>query len=275
MKQGPLVAGPSSIVKEVGDNVTVRSDGAIVAASRLRTFTFIPSNRIEPDIRVSYALVNGLVQYDFLISNGPGSANSIDSFVLAISAPAEVTAPDPWRAIKIDRPTQLPSLGFFRSVKDGDPKARLVAGARLNPIRVLSEFGPGLIEITFHTSDQSSTGKPNALGLTAADFFNAASPWVQQRLVELDTADRRQLRGLSIGPVALLGTDSVKGVTREIHAATQRPQFALLREYMLKLPPPVEPVALTSWLGTLGKLSSAGPVADFIDAMTWRLQQLR
>lgn len=274
MKQGPLVAGPAPIVMEAGDNVTVRSDGAIVAASRLRSFTFLPTNRMEPNVRVSYALVNGRVQYDYLISNGPGGVNSIDAFALAISAPADVVAPDPWTALKINRPNVAPSLGFFQFVKDGDPKARLAAGVRLNPIRVLSDFGPGLIEATFYP-DPASTGSPSAQGLADGDFINAASPWVQQRLLELDTPERHQVRGLAIGPVAPLGTDSAEGIRLEIQAATQRPQLSLLRDHILRLPAPAERVALGSWLGQLRKISSAGLVADFVDAMTWRLQRLR
>lgn len=269
LKQGPLVPGPSVIEKEPGDSVVVQPDGSIVAASRSRSFVFPLANRMEPNVRVSYSLVGNRVQYEYVISNGLGALNAIASFVFAISSPSDTTAPEPWRAVRISKPNENPSMGFYRLAQDRDERGRLKAGVTLDVIRVVSDHAPGLIETTFHAQPVTQP----VGSMTSGEFFNSASPWVQQRLGEIDTKDRHRLRGLTIGPVIPLNTDSLEGIRREIQDAEQHPQFSLLREQIQKRPIPVEPASLNTWLLNFRKLSAGGIIVDFVDAMIWRLQR--
>lgn len=273
MRLGPLVGGPASVVKEVGDDVQVRQDGAIVAKSRSRSHTYLPTNRMHPNVRTAYSLSNGKVEYNYQVSNGPSGVDSIGSFALVISSPAEIVCPNPWTALKIAKPNESPTLGFLPVVKDGDPKGGLPPGAGLDAIRITSDLGPGLIDTTFYPASVPA-GSPGAQRLEA-DFFNRASPWVQNRLLELDTRDRRQVRGLTIGPVTPLASDSVEQVLAEIQAVIQRPQFAVLRERALLVPAPADSAALQGWLAELRKASPLGIVAEFVDAMAWRLQRMQ
>ncbi|OYW13479.1 MAG: hypothetical protein B7X34_00135, partial [Acidobacteriia bacterium 12-62-4] len=166
-----------------------------------------------------------------------------------------------------------PLLGFLPVVKDRDPRGSLPPGAGLGPIRNTSDRGPGLIETTFFPAS-TPAGAPGAQR-PEADFFNRASPWVRNRLLELDTLDRRQVRGLTIGPVTPLASDSVEQVAAEIQAVIERPQFAVLRERMQRVPAPAEAAALQVWLAELRGVAPVGVVAEFADAMTWRLQRMQ
>jgi hypothetical protein len=271
MRPGPLVASPAHQTKEPGDDVVVRPDGVIVATPRSRSFHFLPTNRVAPAVNVSYTSANGRVVYQYQISNGAG-AQAIGAFELAVGVPVDIDTPEPWRALKVQRSNAQPFLGFLRVVRDGEERGRLSGGIRLDPIRLTSDFAPGLIETTFHGEPQSAASMLQAHGMTAGEFLNAASPWVQQRLAELDTQDRHRLRTLTIGPVAPLSADPVLAVRAEIERATQWPQLSTLRDHALKSSAPAEKTALIAWLSNVRSASEPGLVTEFIAAMHWRLQ---
>jgi len=247
MKHGPLVGGPIPIEKEPGDNIIVRPDGTIIATSRTRSFNFPVTNRMLPRVAVSYSIVNGRVQYEYTISNGPG-ADSISSFSLTISAPVDAILPDPWKVLPINKLNEAPSLTFLRVSPDTDSKQKLNASVTLPPIRMTSDHAPGLIESTFYPVPFAMTPAAVAFGMTSGEFFNGSSPWIQQRLIELDTPDRHRLKSLTIGPVIALQADSWQAVRQEIQAATQRPQLSLLRDHIFKTALPSDQAALDSYV---------------------------
>lgn len=274
MKQGPLVGGSSPIEKEPGDKIIVRPDGTIVATSRARSFSFPVRNRMLPRVAVAYSIVNGRVQYEYTISNGPG-ADSISSFSLGISGPVDPMVPDPWQVLPIQRLNEESSLGFLRVAPDNDGRRKLNASVTLPPIRITSDLAPGLIDATFYPVPFAMTPAASVNGVKAGDFFSGSSPWIQGRILELDTPDRHRLKSLTIGPVIALRADSWQAVRQEMEAAAQRPQLSLLRDHILKTAPPSEQAALGTWLQDLRRRSSAGIVRDFVDAMLWRLRQPR
>jgi hypothetical protein len=76
--------------------------------------------------------------------------------------------------------------------------------------------------------------------------------------------------------VIALRADSWQAIRQEIQAATQRPQLSLLRDHIFKTALPTDQAALGAWLQDLRKQTSVdGIVSDFLDAMLWRLRQLR
>jgi hypothetical protein len=219
--------------------------------------------------------VNGRVQYEYTISNGPG-ADSISSFSLGISVPVDPVVPEPWKALPINKLNEAPSLGFLRVAPDTDSRRKLDASVTLPPIRITSDYAPGLIDSTFYPVPFAMTPAAVANGMKSGDFFNGSSPWIQQRLLELDTPDRHRLRSLTIGPVIALRADSWQAIRQEIQAATQRPQLSLLGDHIFKTALPTDQAALGAWLQDLRKQTSVdGIVSDFLDAMLWRLRQLR
>ncbi len=271
LRPGPLVPGPVPLDKEPGDDITIRPDGAIVATSRSRSFVFPLTNRMEPVLRVSYRIVNNRVLYDYTLSNGASAAEPISSFMLGIAGEAEVTVPEPWKAIRVKRPFEPPSFGIGRALPDSEFfKGLLTAGASLTPIRVLCDDAPGLIEATYYPSPVKEP-----LGeMKDGEFINSASPWVQRRLTELDTADRHHLRGLAIGPVTPLNADSIEVIRKEIQTASQRPQLAALQLQIRNQPFPEEKTGLSRWLADARKQASPGILSEFLDAMIWRLVRL-
>ncbi|MBL8230428.1 MAG: hypothetical protein JNL98_18200 [Bryobacterales bacterium] len=274
MKQGPLAGGPIPIEKEPGDKIIVQPDGTIIATSRARTFRFPVTNRMLPRVAVAYRVVNGRVQYEYTISNGLG-ADSISSFSLGITGPADPIVPDPWQALPIQRLDEAPSLGFMRVAPDNDERRKLNASVTLPPIRIMSDLAPGLIDTTFYPVPFAMSPAAVANGVKAGDFFSGSSPWIQQRILELDTPDRHRLKSLTIGPVIALQADSWQAVRQEIEAAAQRPQLSWLRDHIMKAALPSDQAALGAWLQDLQKRSPAGIVSDFVDAMLWRLRQPR
>ncbi len=271
IKPGPVVPGRITVEKEPGDDIAMRPDGSIVAVSRSRAFTFPVTNRMDPQVRVSYQIVNGLIQYDYTVANGPGAGNAIDSFMLSINSPAKITTPEPWRYLRVDKPNEEPKIGFFRFVKDQDRIGKLGAGGAPATIRVVSGDAPGLIEATFHPNPLEQ----GAMQAAGGEFFATASPWVQQRLADLDTPDGHRVRRFVIGPVAHLRTDSVDNVRRSVENALQLPELKVIREQMAMKSVPADSVSLMTWLSEVRKASSDGFIADFTDAMMWRLRQLR
>ena len=263
MKQGPLAPRPAPIEPEPGDTVTVRADGSIAAASRSRSLTIPVANRMEPRVRVSYGMAGSRVRYEYVVSNGARALNTIGPFEFSIGGPFDIDAPEPWKSLAINKPHANPSTGFYRHVQDSDRRGALKAGVTLGAIRLVSDRAPGLIETTFHPDPADGLAAGRAYG----GFFDWASPWVRQRLAEIDTPDRRLLRGLTIGPTAPLATDSFERIRLEI-------QDAARREQMPKQPIPATPAALENWLKDVRKLAVDGIVADFADAMLWRLRQL-
>ncbi len=66
----------------------------------------------------------------------------------------------------------------------------------MGPIRMKAAALPGLVRVVF----QPEVEPPTPGELTEGDFFNLASSWTRQRILELDTNDRREIRGWPIGP---------------------------------------------------------------------------
>jgi len=99
-----------------------------------------------------------------------------------------------------------------------------------------ADRGPGWIEVTFYPA--SVPVKVPGGSRPEAEFLKRASPWVQNRLLSLEGRDRRQVCGLTIGPVTPLASDSVDQIGAEIQAVLERPEFAFLREQALRPPAP-------------------------------------
>lgn len=271
MRPGPLVSGPVPVEKDPGDDVIVRPDGAIVATSRSRSFVFPLTNRMEPTLSVSYSFVNNRILYEYSLSNGAIAADPISSFMLGIAVDAEVTAPEPWKSMKVTRPFEPPMLGFYRAVIDSDSARGLLrAGESVRSIRVSCDGVPGLVESTIYPEPLQPQYRANEY----QEFMGATSPWVRRRLTELDTADRHRLRGLAIGPVTPLGADSIEAIRKEIQTASQRPQFAALQVQVRSQSFPIDKAGLARWLADARKQAASGIVADFLDAMVWRLNRL-
>lgn len=271
MKPGPRSPGATAYTqKEPGDAVAVRADDAIVATSRSRSYKFLPTNRMQPVVASTYAPFGDRLRYEYTISNGLGAVNTIASFELVTAVPADVTAPSPWRSVKVNRSIN-PCLGFLRVAKDDDSNGRLAPGVKLDAIHVTSDYGPGLILVTFHPEPPSLA----PLAPSDGDFVNGASPWVQQQLLALDTVDRRQVQGLAIGPVAEMRTDSAARILAEVEGAIQRPQLAVLRDYMLESPLPADTAGLIGWMTRVHDRAKDGIARDFVEAMLWRLRHLR
>lgn len=272
MKPGPLAPGPAvPVEKEAGDEVTIGPDGAIAARSRSGTFTFPLMNRMAPVSQVTYVVDGGRIRYQFRISNGAGARNAISSFAFEIEAAQDISASPPWSVLRVSRPAAESQIAFLRRVNDGDSTGLLRAGAGEAVVTLFSEGVPGLIFATFRPNPlEEATMKPEAAG-----FINSASPWVQQRLLELDTIDRRRVRKLVIGPTIGLAADSAAEIRTAITNASQLPECADLKDYMVAQELPSEVAGLRTWVQAAKKKAPRGLSVDFLDAMWWRLERLR
>ena len=76
MKTGPAAKAPPP-ERESGDCVAVDADGTIVCSSSGKSFSVPGTNRMSPDITVSYALANGRIKYVGRIANAV-DPNAVD-----------------------------------------------------------------------------------------------------------------------------------------------------------------------------------------------------
>ena len=272
MKTGKQFPAPPP-EREVGDQVEINAtDGAITATSHGKSMVIRKKNLIGPTLSVTYTESAGQVGYVYNLSNAPGSVHAVGGFALYLSAPGsvEVIAPAPWKSVAILHPArpETPALLILPVKPDSDKLNRLSAGKQVGPIRMKAAALPGLVRVVF----QPEVEPPTPGELTEGDFFNLASAWTRQRILDLDTNDRREARGWTIGPKTSSTTDTITAIQVELREGQQVLEFA-----------PILPD-----LQAAVSLSSAGAIADrlvkvgktplqqqFVEAVRWRLARIR
>lgn len=258
---------------EPGDRVEMESaTGAIVATSRGRSFIFTRNNFMGPKLLVSYASVGDRVEYVYNLGNAAGSPNAISAFALYLPEPnaVEATTPGSWGHLAILKPAapEVPSLLFLYTEKDGPDIGRLSAGPQAGPFRVKSQGMPGLVRVVF--SPEQEPLKPE--GQNSGDFLFGSSPWVRERVLELDTADRHEIRSWTIGPK--LGSDGndLAAIQAEIREGALVPEFARNSVEILAIASLTEPTEIRS---RLDRLSGTPFQREWVKALLWRLDRLR
>jgi hypothetical protein len=265
---------PVAPEKEPGDSVIVNAEGTIVSSSRGQTFRWPLTDQMKPQVDVTYSSLNGRVQYKYQVTNGVGALKSIGALMIQIAPPSDIVAPSPWTFTRIIKPNEKPAIGLNRLVRNGDTNGLLSAGKTIGPITFTSDLGPGLVDMIFYP--EIDLDFKSEAGLTDGQFFNGASPWVQQQLIQLDTPSRHILRSTVIGPSAPLATDSVAQIRSELSAAAaQRSDFTNLRGRLQAAALPSDRLQLGRWISDLQKDSGPRVQSAFLSAINWRLQQLK
>ncbi len=258
--------------KEAGDEVVVRNDGTIVARSRDLTFEFPPTNRMKPVLQVTYSESKGRIVYVYRLVNRVGAADPISSVVLGFLVNVEASVPPPWFLSARPPSSRDFSAGILLDLSDDEyDRGILHAGSSLGPMEATCDGAPGLISVTYFGPPRRQ--RPGAL--TDGQFLDAASPWVRFQLTQLDTAERHQLVLPAIGPVVPMKEDSPERIRKEIHNASLTPELAPLQKLVRSAPLPLEHAGMEAWLAEMRKQQPPGILAEFLDAMIWRLKRLR
>lgn len=258
---------------EPGDSVEMdRDTGAIVATSRGLSFTFRKHNFMGPLLRVSYSAVGDQVEYLYTLANGSGSANTISSFALYLPDPAAAQAapPSPWQPIPVLTPSapETPPLLFARVDLEGTGVGRLSAGQQMGPFALRAPGMPGLIRVVFRPE---RTG-PKAGEVAEGDYFFGSSPWVQARILELDTHDRHEIRTWTIGPKRGVPYNDLTTIRAEIREGAQVPEFARNAVEIVAIASLPDPAAIRS---RLEKLPSTSFQKEWVQALLWRLDRIQ
>lgn len=258
---------------EPGDSVEVdRVSGAISATSRGRSFTFHKSNFIGPLLRVSYSAAGDKVEYAYTLSNSDGSAKAISSFALYLQEPtaAQAALPFPWKPIAILSPAapETPSLLFARVDLEGAGIGRLSAGRQMGPFVLSAPGMPGLVRVVFRPEQDP----PKPEGQNDGDFFNGASPWVREKLIELDTHDRHEIRSWTIGPKRGSAGNDLAAIQTEIREGALVPEFGRNAVEIMAIAALSDPAAIR---GRLEKLTATPFQREWVKALLWRLDRLK
>lgn len=258
---------------EPGDSVEMdRDTGAIVATSRGRSFTFRKHTFMGPLLRVSYSEVGDQLEYLYTLGNAAGSANTISAFALSLPEPTAVQAkaPSSWGHLSILQPAapRVPSLAFLNVEKDGTETGRLSAGRQMGPFRIKAPGMPGLVGVVF--TPEPDPPKPE--GQNDGDFFFGFSPWVQARVLELDSPDRRELRSWTIGPKRGSAGNDLAAIQTEIREGALVPEFGRNAVEIMAIAALSDPAAIR---GRLEKLTATPFQREWVKALLWRLDRLK
>lgn len=258
---------------EAGDSVEIDPvSGAIAATSRGRSFTFPKHNFMRPVLQVSYSAAFDDVEYTYTLANAAGSANTISAFAIYLLEPAaaQATLPSPWRAIPILKPAppETASLLLLPFGEDGTDRGQLFPGRQAGPFRIKAPGLPGLVRVVF--SPERAIPKPGEV--TEGDFFDWASAWVRERLLQLDTHDRHEIRGWTIGPRNRATANDLAAIQDEVREAAQVPEFAAASVEILAIASLSDPTAIRS---RIARLPASSFQKQWAQAVLWKLDRLR
>ncbi len=256
---------------EPGDSVELNAvTGDIVATSHGLAIRLPRRDTdIAPSLAVSYAESAGKLNYFYTLENQRGAKRAISGLSLAVpnAAAATATVPSGWFSIKGEHSLGVPSILFANKNKDADLYAHLTSGKSVS-FSLTSTDVPGLVRAIISPLEEPS--KPGEL--TDGEFFDSASEWVRQRLLQMDTRDRRELYTYSIGPKQARAQDGVAAIQSELRAASGLPEFREIGQPLLQASSLATLPAIRSALAGMG---AATPLQrDFVAAMNWRIATL-
>jgi hypothetical protein len=213
-RKGPPVPKP-----EPGDDVKIEAaTGELVATSRGLTMRFRHrAAEMKPRVDASlFELSPNTHRLEYRLTNAPDATLAIGGFLLEYPDPSSVnwSLPSGWAAIPRGNRLLPPAVLLTKITPDS--YERLSAGQTVSFLA----SGPALPGVIRYTIlPEPVRFKPGEL--TDGQFFDGASAWVRMKMLELDTPDRHEAKGVLIGAKIAAGQDGIDKLYAEFREASE------------------------------------------------------
>lgn len=258
-------------LQEPGDSVSVDpTTQAIVANSRGRTVRLPVSHRVFPLWNCDLSKSGSDYKYLCVLSNQNGAAQRIIGFAIESATPerVKIATVGSWKHTGIAMVNQPFTLHFVNVVRDDSSTDVMSAGRTSGLFTLTSDLLLGLIQIEIGASELPTNLGEKSIG----EQLDEVSPWVNLKLLELDTRERHMAYIPAIGPKVSPESDSLQRIKNEFAKAAGMKEFGPWRQRLSDLAKKSTSADLSSQLRVLPNV--AGLPSLFRQAMLWRFERL-